>query len=149
MDFIQIHTNKKDYLELLLIGDEQEDLIDKYLERGDMFLLSDNGAKAVCVITDESGGVFEIKNIAVAPKYQHMGYGKKMIEFICSHYKDKLKELILGTGDSILTVPFYEHCGFFKTHRIKNFFIDNYDHPIFEAGKQLVDMVYMKKIVNH
>lgn len=27
---------------------------------------------------------------------------------------------------------------------IKNFFIDNYDHPMFEDGKQLVDMVYLK-----
>lgn len=29
--------------------------------------------------------------------------------------------------------------------RIKNFFTDNYDHPIFECGVQLIDMVYLEK----
>lgn len=26
----------------------------------------------------------------------------------------------------------------------KTFFIDNYDHPIFECGRQLTDMVYLR-----
>lgn len=46
---IQIETNKKQYLDLLLLADEQESMIDRYLERGEMFVLEDNGAKAVCV----------------------------------------------------------------------------------------------------
>ena len=37
--------------------------------------------------------------------------------------------------------------GFQETHRLKNFFIDNYPHPIFENEKQLVDMIYLKKIL--
>lgn len=32
-----------------------------------------------------------------------------------------------------------------KDDRIKNFFTDNYDHPIFECGVQLIDMVYLEK----
>lgn len=39
----------------------------------------------------------------------------------------------------------YERCGFVRSHRIENFFVENYDHPIFEDGVQLVDMVYLKK----
>ncbi len=42
---IRIHPisgNKKQYLELLLLADEQESMIDRYLERGEMFILSDN-----------------------------------------------------------------------------------------------------------
>jgi hypothetical protein len=31
------------------------------------------------------------------------------------------------------------------SHQLKNFFTDNYDHPMFEQGIQLVDMVYLKK----
>ena len=53
--------------------------------------------------------------------------------------------MFVGTGDSPLTIPFYEHCGFIISHRVENFFVENYDHPIFEAGKQLIDMVYLKK----
>ena len=42
-------------------------MIDKYLERDEMFVLDDNGIKAECVITQEDDGVYELKNIAVLP----------------------------------------------------------------------------------
>ena len=51
----------------------------------------------------------------------------------------------VGTSDSPLTIPFYEKCGFIRHHIIKNFFTDNYDHPIFECGVQLVDMIYQQR----
>ena len=55
------------------------------------------------------------------------------------------RRLIVGTGDSPLTVPFYEKCGYSRAHTVKNFFVDNYDHPIFEGGVRLVDMIYFEK----
>ena len=62
-------------------------------------------------------------------------------------YRGKFQILQVGTGDSPLTVPFYEKCGFVRSHYIKNFFTDNYDHPIFECGVQLVDMVYLRQML--
>lgn len=47
-------------------------------------------------------------------------------------------------GHNEKTVPFYEKCGFVRSHRIPGFFTDHYDHPIYEAGVQLVDMVYLR-----
>ncbi|MCY6959804.1 GNAT family N-acetyltransferase [Clostridium brassicae] len=141
----QIMTEKKQFLDLLLLADEQEDMIDRYLERGEMFALYDNDLKAICVVTQEHDSVYELKNIATYEEYQGQGYGKQLIEYIFKYYKDKCKTMIVGTGDSPLTVPFYERCGFTISHRIKNFFTDNYDHPIYECGVQLVDMIYLKK----
>ena len=40
---------------------------------------------------------------------------------------------------------FYEKCGFIRSYSIKNFFIDNYDHPIYEAGMQLIDMIMLQR----
>jgi hypothetical protein len=145
MRIVPVTEEKKQYLPLLLLADEQEDMIDRYLEKGEMYALDDNGVKAVCVVTDEGGGLLEIKNIAVDPNHQHKGYGKKLIRFIEEQYKGRFSTLQVGTGDSPLTVPFYEKCGFVKSHRIQNFFTEHYDHPIFEAGVQLVDMVYLRK----
>ncbi len=145
MNFIEVKENKKKYLNLLLLADEQESMIDRYLEKGTMYVLCDEGTKAVCVVTDEGGGILEIKNLAVDPDCQKRGYGKSMINFISSHYKDKFEILQVGTGDSPLTIPFYEKCGFRRSHSIENFFTDNYDHPIFECGVQLVDMIYLRK----
>lgn len=144
MNIIKITENKKQYLDLLLLADEQEDMIDRYIDRGTMYALDDGGVKAVCVVTDEGGGILEIKNIATVPAYQGQGYGRQLIYFIMKQYKKEFKILQVGTGDSPLTVPFYEKCGFLKSHSIKNFFVDNYDHPIFECGKRLTDMVYLR-----
>ena len=145
MEITEILNNKKQYMPLLLIGDEQADMIEKYIDKGRMFVIKDSAVKAVCVVTDEGNGVLEIKNIAVYPEYQKQGLGKMLIEFIAQSFSKEFKYLQAGTGDSPLTVPFYEHCGFTKSHVIKNFFVDNYDQPIIEAGKQLVDMVYFVK----
>ena len=99
MNISKVSNNKKAYIDLLLLADEQESMIDEYLERGEMFVLNDNGVKAECVVTKESDGIYELKNIAVIP----------------------------------------------ECHRIQNFFTDHYDHLMFEDGKQLVDMVYLKR----
>lgn len=143
MEILQILHNKKQYLDLLLLADEQEDMIDRYLENGEMFVLLDPEPVAECVVCDLGDGTFEIKNIATASEFQGKGYGRAMIEFVLAHYKDRCTKMLVGTGDSPLTLPFYKKCGFTESHRIKNFFTDNYDHPIFEAGVQLVDMVYL------
>lgn len=145
MNIIEVTENKKRYLDLLLLADEQEDMIDRYLEKGTMFILEDEGIKAECVVLDVGNGVLEIKNIATDPKFHGKGYGKILIEFIADKYQGQFELLQVGTGDSPLTVPFYEKCGFIRSHRIKNFFVDNYDHPIYECGIQLVDMVYLQR----
>ena len=145
MNIRVIHKNKKRFLPLLLLADEQEDIIDRYLERGTMYVLTDGGVKAECVVTDEGGGILEIKNIAVMPEHQRAGYGMALIDFLVRQYTGHYALLQVGTGDSPLTVPFYEKCGFVRSHKIENFFTDNYDHPIYECGVQLKDMVYLQR----
>lgn len=145
MDIKEVTENKKEYLSLLLLADEQEDMIDRYLERGRMFVLDDDGVKCECVITDEGDGVLEIKNIATVPEHQGKGYARAMLRYIEDNYKGHYSVLQVGTGDSPLTVPFYEKCGFVRWHTVQGFFTANYSHPIFEGGVQLVDMVYLRK----
>ena len=86
---IRIHPisgNKKQYLDLLLLADEQESMIDRYLERGEMFILSDNDTvKASCVITCEDKGIYEIKSIAVYPEYQRQGIGSALLALAKQH----------------------------------------------------------------
>lgn len=148
MNIFKVKDNKKQYLSLLLLGDEQEDMIDRYLERGIMYALEDGGAvRAVCVVTDEGDGTLELKNLAVAPDCRRQGCGRRMVDFLCEAYRGRYTRLLVGTGDSPLTLPFYEACGFSRSHAIPNFFTDHYDHPIFEGGRQLVDMIYLTKVL--
>ena len=145
MKIREVNENKKQFIALLLLADEQENMIDHYLEKGTMYVLEDGNVKAECVVTDEDNGILEIKNIAVDPQNQGQGYGKALIDFLVSKYADEYSILQVGTGDSPLTVPFYEKCGFVRSHNIPNFFTDNYDHPIYECGVQLIDMVYLQR----
>ena len=145
MKIIEITENKKQYLDLLLLADEQENMIDRYLNKGRMYVLDDNGIKCECVVTNEGNGVLELKNIATALEYQGKGYAKALIDFIVEKYGEQYDILQVGTGDSPLTIPFYEKCGFVRSHIIPNFFTDNYNHPIYEDGVQLVNMVYLQR----
>lgn len=145
MEIRELKGDKKQFLSLLLLADEQEDMIDRYIEKGTVYVLDDDGVKCQCVVTDEGNGILEIKNIATKTEHQGKGYGKKLIDFLIMNYRETYSVLQVGTGDSPLTVPFYEKCGFIRSHSIKNFFTDHYDHPIYEGGVQLVDMVYLRR----
>ena len=64
MEIRELKEDKKQFLSLLLLADEQEDMIDRYIEKGTVYVLDDDGVKCQCVVTDEGNGILEIKNIA-------------------------------------------------------------------------------------
>ena len=144
MEIKIIENNKKDFLDLLLLADEQENMIDKYLDRGTLFALYDDDLKSICVVTSEGNGVYEIQSLATYKIFQGKGYGKYLVSYVCNYYKDKANTMLVGTGDIPWIVSFYKRCGFVFLHRLENYFLENYDKPIFEAGVQLKDKVYFK-----
>lgn len=174
-----VYDGKRRFYDLLLQADEQPEMIGRYLDRGEMFVmfgeldnvfsdtvrhrgidvvgsdvvgsdvvgngLSQTVAVAVAVVTDEGGGVCELKNLAVDERYRRCGYGRRMLEFLFDRYRGRFERMLVGTGEAPTALPFYEHCGFIRSHRVENFFTDNYDHPIIEAGVRLKDMIYLQK----
>jgi ribosomal protein S18 acetylase RimI-like enzyme len=144
MEISEILQDKDKYLDLLLLGDEQEDMIKKYLYRGNLFTLYDEDLKTVSVVTKEDENIYEIKNIATYKKYQRKGYGTIMIKYIIEKYKDKCKTLLVGTGENDKIIAYYKEFGFEYSHTVKDFFVNNYNHEMFEDGKQLRDMIYLK-----
>ena len=57
MQIREVKDDRKRYISLLLLADEQEDMIDRYIDRGWMYVLEDNGVKSECVVTDEGDGL--------------------------------------------------------------------------------------------
>lgn len=140
----EVAANKRLYMPLLLEGDESVTMIDRYLDRGRLYagFLGDK-AVAVCVITKESDGLVEVKNLAVDSGVRRRGYGRQMLRYV-----EKLhpkSTVTLGTGETPSTLRFYESCGYRFSHRIHGFFTDNYPHPIVEEGVTLRDMIYLTK----
>jgi len=139
-----VKYSKDKFMDLLLLGDEQEDMIKKYLDRGYLFALYDDDLKTAAVVTEEKEGIYEIKNIATYEKCRKKGYATKMIKYIIEYYKRQCQYLLIGTGDNERILNFYKKLGFKYSHTVKDFFINNYDHEIIEDGKQLKDMIYLK-----
>ncbi len=136
--------NKKRFLPLLLIGDEQEEMIDRYLPAGNLYVGSVAGRDiAVCVTSQNEDGTLEINNIAVLPSFQGKGYGKEMMRWIEKQYPGRI--IRLGTGETPSTLNFYKACGFSFSHRITDFFTEHYDHEIREEGIVLKDMICFQK----
>lgn len=175
---VTVDCDRERYRDLLLLADEQWDMVELYLNQGEMFAayawVDSAGVSSVapgfalasetdpiphicpdavlgCMIVadegiDEAGlRIAEVKNLAVTMGFQRHGVGRALLDFAAARYAPTHDALQVGTGDSPLTVPFYEACGFARSGVLPNFFIDNYDHPIIEAGVQLRDMVYLRR----
>ena len=83
------------------------------------------------------------------PKWQGRGYGKALVAYVAEQYAGRYSVLQVGTGESPLTIPFYEKCGFSYDHTIPHFFTDFYPEPIWEGEEQCVDMVVLRQTVTH
>ncbi len=140
----KITEDKKRFLPLLLLADEQEDMIDRYLPQGDLYALYDDDAlRTVCVVERLDERTCELKNLATDLGSQRRGYGAAMIAHVCGQYPGAT--MLLGTGEVPWILAFYRACGFVPSHRIAGFFTENYDHPMIEDGVLLTDMIYLKK----
>ena len=148
MKIKEITENKSRFIDLLLIGDEEESMINKYLEESTLFILYDNDILiSVCAVVIKDSDTIEIKNLATYPKYQNKGYASALMDFVCNKYRKEFQYLILGTGENSKTLTFYKKRGFTEYKRIKNVFTENYSHPIYENGIQLTDMIYLKRFI--
>jgi len=142
----EIFKNKENFMDILLIGDEEESMVCKYLNAGNLYALYDSDIlKSICVTLPLNQDTIEIKNLATYPKFQNRGCATFLLNFIFEKYKEDFKYIILGTGENEKTLKFYHSFGFVEFSRIKNFFLENYSRPIIENGVQLKDMIYLKK----
>lgn len=142
----EVSSDKQRFIDLLLIGDEQVDMVERYLNDCRLFIgYIGSEPAACCAVLEEPGNIVEIKNLAVEAPYRRRGIGRKMLRHVESLYRGTT--MILGTGETPSTLRFYKSCGYEYSYTVRNFFTDHYDHPIVEEGVTLRDMVYLKKMV--
>ena len=144
----KIDTDKKQYLDLLLHADPDETMIDRYLERGEMYVLFEKDqALAEAVLLDRGGGVCELMNLAVRPGFQGQGWGGQLIRHLFDEARSRFHTMLVGTADSSdRALRVYQREGFTFDHRIPGFFTDHYAHPILEDnGIPCVDMIVLQK----
>ncbi|MEH6558860.1 MAG: GNAT family N-acetyltransferase [Oceanicoccus sp.] len=129
--------------DLLLIADPSEEKINSYLKGAVCFAaVTNNNFVGACVTNINVDGEVEIFNIATVSSVQGQGVGSKLLEFVISELgKRTVNRLVLGTGTFGYQLVFYQRLGFRVDAVVKDFFIDNYDEPIYENGIQHFDML--------
>ncbi len=146
IQFQEIEPNEAPW-ELLLLAQPSSENIQAALKQG-MCHVARIGSETVgvFVLVQKSKRLWEITNIAVAPKFQGQKIGKALLaEAISVGQKLGAKEIELGTGNSSLNqLAFYQKAGFRIVGIIPNFFTDNYDEPIYENGIQCRDLIRLK-----
>lgn len=142
---LKIDNDRLEYLDLLLEADPEKEVVEKYINNGDMYVYFEGGkAVAEIFITKVDDDTCELKNIATLEEARGKGYARKLIEYVFNEYKNIYKRMIVGTTENM--IPFYVLSGFNRYYKTnKNFFIDNYKEEIFDGDLQCIDMYYYAK----
>lgn len=130
-------------MRLLLEADPSERQVRSYLVNSRCYrAVLDGQTVAVCVLQDKSDGVYELMNIAVDPDFQKLGAGSKLLQFVIDDAQHSgSRRLELGTGTFGYQLAFYQKAGFRVDGVDRDFFLINYDEPIYENGIQHKDML--------
>ncbi len=138
------------YLNLLLIGDEDEKMVKSYINEGALFTIvyEKKEIGVVQCLMDEKKATVEVKNIGLKEAYRGKGIGSKVIKKLQVLYeRNQYSKMIVGTADSSLeNIAFYKKAGFYESGVKKNFFLQ-YVPPIYENGLQAIDMIMFEKIL--
>ena len=134
-------------LDLLLQADPSEEKIRSYLRRSRGFVVEDAGRiVGVCVLVDGGlGNPPEIMNVSVAESHQRRGIGHALLRYVIDYARKQGAESIeVGTGSFGYQLTFYQKAGFRVFAVDQDFFVRNYESPIFEDGIQLRDMLRLR-----
>ena len=119
----KISAGKKAYLPLLLEADPSEKMIDKYLEKSEMYVLMINGqAASVAVVGQVDEQLCELYNLATAPDMRGKGYASRLVRHLIRLYQPRCKRMLVGTSQPLM--GFYERFGFKYGFTREGFFLD-------------------------
>lgn len=130
--------------ELLTLADPSRIIVEEYVRSGSIYVGEDFGEiLGVYVLKETHKVVMEIMNIAIQEPYQNKGLGKQLISHAIQEASNQgYVRLEIGTGNSsIHQLKLYQQCGFRIEGVDFDYFLRNYDEPIYENGLLCRDMI--------
>lgn len=163
----RIRVRRERFLPLLLLADESEAMIARYLDRCQLYGLFYQKRQPVSLaaITDESAAfapgtegarlapflagkaVCECRNLVTTPVFRGHGFARQLLMRLCGIYDRSHDAMLVGTGDTPAMQHFYRKCGFRPAFVRRGFFRDNYPQPIVEDGCLLEDMLCFCRLI--
>ena len=88
------------YLDLLLIGDEDPNMLRRYLDAGTLFAAIDETVPVgVAMVVPVDATTIELKNLAVLPTRRRQGIGASLLRHVGLVYAPEYQDMLVGTGD--------------------------------------------------
>jgi aminoglycoside 6'-N-acetyltransferase I len=134
--------------ELLLLADPSRTLVDGYLIHSQVYVAElDAQVIGEYVLLPIGEKAVEVKNVAVAATLQGKGIGKLLLTHASLTAKAKgFKTITIGTANSSVSqIYLYQQQGFRITGVKTDYFLKNYDTPIYENGLQCRDQLILTK----
>jgi GNAT superfamily N-acetyltransferase len=133
-------------LPMLLLADESEPVVRAYLDRGDLFVIREDGVDVGVLLLLSEDDAVEVKNLAVVEDRRGRGIGRAALRFAATWAAEAgAARLLVGTADTSLdTIGFYERSGFRRTG-VRAGFFDAYPEPVVEDGVRAHDMVMLER----
>jgi ribosomal protein S18 acetylase RimI-like enzyme len=130
-------------LELLLIADPSVEKIKTYLPRSRCFIAMLPGKPVGAYVVQRiAPAIYELMSIAVSPEYQRKGIGSELLRHAVTTVHDMgAHRLEVGTGTFGYQLAWYQREGFRVFAVERDFFLTNYEEPIYENDIQLKDML--------
>ena len=135
-------------MDLLLLADESEEMINRYISKCfylGLFDPIDTCCGAAC-IEPKDYNTWEIINIAINADQQGLGLGKHLVGRIIQDARAQgIQNLLVGTADaSVGNIAFYQKCGFEMDHIRKDFFKVHYPNAMAKNGLPIKHMIVFK-----
>ncbi|NLG24600.1 MAG: GNAT family N-acetyltransferase [Clostridiales bacterium] len=143
IELIAIDTDRRAHAELLLLADPSMEMVDKYLDAGEMYALVEGGeVLSEAVLLALPTGEVELKNLATRPDRQGRGLGSALVRALINRCAGRYSAMLVGTSQT--GRPFYERLGFTYLRTEYGFF-SRYPEPVWEDGAPLRDMIYLSR----
>jgi len=137
--------------DLLLLADPERAVVEQYIGDGLIYVAElEDDVIGVYVLCQQGDSALELKNVSVDKGYQGRGFGKRLVLDAVAQAKALgASSLHLGTGNSsFLQLALYQKCGFRIVGVDRDFFVRNYQNPIYENGIQCRDMILLSMNFN-
>ena len=133
------------YLDLLLVGDEDPAMLQRYLGAGTLFAAIDQQVPVgVAMVVAVNATTVELKNLAVTPARRRQGIASGLLRHVSLVYAANFIFILLDGYADFDNLRFYMRRGF-RFDSIRKHFFDEYSQPVYADGLRLQDMIVLRR----